>query len=398
MNTRTKKIAIVQGMSCVIVLSLFISTVAIMEHPSDYLPDRIARSDRKGEMYGYVFLPWSNIMSSGVAEEYMDLIAQCLDFCYVHAQWSLIGTDNNTLNENYLGNLTDFIRGLGARGVDVVIHIWTSSYTPTWMHQYTPELVGQKDRWPGIDPNTENQTALEHRKNLKNSMLHFQSQLCQYFINQGVGDHIRGFCLDDETSSDNWTDFFAELTDVIHSYNSSWQTQVMFNRIDKYHISKEAGLDVHAMDPYDQDVRLIQKIHYAYNVTGMDKISVLLDAMTDHENNAENKQMRRQAWISWFMGADSIGWYTFLYSTDTWACALNNWSVGEGPGITSKTQTVLSTANDIWNLNEAYEKISNQADLQLKEEWMDKLLEAYSAVKVNDFIRGTSLIAEVLEA
>ncbi|MHA1700619.1 MAG: hypothetical protein ACTSWN_17410 [Promethearchaeota archaeon] len=393
-----RKVAFVQGFVIILVISLFFTTVALIKNPSDYLPDRIAREDRKGMMYGYVFVSWEDFMHTSVAGEYMDLIAQCLDFCFVHAQWSVIGVDNNTLNMNYLGNLTDFIRAMGSRGVQVVVHVWVSSYSPTWMYQYTPELVGQPDRWAGIPPNTTNETAMQHRNALKWSMIHYIDMLCQYLVDQGLSSNILGFCLDDETQSEYWLDFFAAITTVIHSFNSSWETMAMFNRPDKYHMTGDAGMDVNAMDPYDQDTTLVQKITYAYHVSGVDKISVLLDAMYEHDDSVNHRKMRRQAWISWFMGADSIGWYTFMYPTDRWACVINGWKNGSSPQITNKTWTAIETAKDIRYLNQAQEKINNANDSEGKEVWVAKLKEAYELAKINRFSSARKLVLEVVNS
>ncbi|MHA1679985.1 MAG: hypothetical protein ACTSUE_03190 [Promethearchaeota archaeon] len=393
MKLSSKQVATVQLVLVGFVLSSYFVTVSFIRDPSDFLPERLARSDRKGMMYGYVFLSWEDLMNSGVEGEYMDLVAQCLDFCYVQAQWSVCGLDNDTLDQNYLGNLTSFISGLGIRGVKVIIHIWVSSYSPSWMNAYTPELIGQDDRWPGIDPGTTNSTMLEHRNALKWSMIRYQELLCQYFIDEGVGDDIMGFCLDDETQSENWNDFFANLTTTIHSFNSTWETMAMFNRIDKYHVTGEAGMDVNAMDPYDQDMKFIQKITYAYQHSGVDKISVLIDAMCAHDDITSQNKMRRQAWIAWFMGADSIGWYTFLYGTDKWACALSRWASGLGPGITNKTQTTIETAIDIRKLNQAYNHINGTIGFN---DGLARLEDAYLLAKQNRFTQARTIIDEVI--
>jgi hypothetical protein len=394
MHTTTKPIVALQLSIIIFLAGSYFVTLAAVRDPSDYLPDRIARSDRRGMMYGYVFLPWEDLMMSGVEDQYMDLVAQCLDFCYVHAQWSVCSVDNDTLNENYLGNLTAFIAGLGARGVKVVVHEWVSSYSPAWMLPFTPELAGQGDRWQGIDPATANTTALIHRNALKWSMVHFHQQLCQYFRDHGVEDDIMGYCLDDETQSENWNDFFAALTDATHASNATWETMVMFNRIDKYHVTKDAGMDVHAMDPYDQDPTFVQKITYAYEQSGVDKISVLIDAMGGHEDAAFHAKMRRQAWIAWFMGADSIGWYTFLYGSDQWACARSRWIDDLGPGITPKTIAANETAIDIRLLNQAHAKVTSTSNASA----MAILQQAYTLAKQNEFTSARELVQGVINA
>ncbi len=393
MRPSGKSVAILQIAVIAFLAGSYFITMAAIRDPSDYLPDRIARSDRKGMMYGYVFLPWEDLMASGAADQYMDLAAQCLDFCYVHAQWSVCGLDNDTLNQDYLGNLTSFVAGLGARGVKVVVHEWVSSYSPSWMHPYTPELVGQGDRWQGIDPATADATALAHRNALKWSMVHYHEMLCQYFRDHGVEDDILGFCLDDETQSEHWTDFFAALTAVTHVFNATWETMAMFNRIDKYHITGDAGMDVNAMDPYTQDSEFVQRITYAYEHSGVDKVSVLIDAMGDHDDAAFHDKMRRQAWIAWFMGADSIGWYTFMYGSDQWACARNNWTAGGGPIITPKTVATNETAIDIHKLNQAFTKIAGAGEMDS----MGVLLQAYALAKENQFAAARALVQGVID-
>nr|MDO8109788.1 hypothetical protein [Candidatus Sigynarchaeota archaeon] len=397
MDGRSRKIAFVQICLLASLVSSYFITIAAIQTPSDYLPDRLSRIGRRGDMYGYVFLSWDQLMANQtVADQYMDLVAQCLDFCYVHCQWNGVAKDNDTLDLDYLGNLSAFISGLGSRGVSVVIHVWVSSYTPSWMYPYVPEVVGQDDRWQGIDPATMNATALQHRQALKWSMIRYQQLLCQYFIGKGLGSNIKGFCLDDEPQSEYWLDLFQDLTDVIHGFNSSWETMAMFNRIDKYHMTGDAGMDVHAMDPYDQDGRFIEKITYAYQVSGVDKISVLIDAMGAHDDVVFHAKMRRQAWIAWFMGADSIGWYTFLYGNNDWACAISRYTDGLGPGITAKTNATIETAIDVDLLNQAYAKISGTSNPVTRSVLTSKLLAAYAHAKLNEFIEARALLEEVL--
>ncbi|MHA1792823.1 MAG: hypothetical protein ACTSVI_09280 [Promethearchaeota archaeon] len=398
LESKREKIALFQVVVIGIVVSSFFTTELIITQPTDFLPDKIAREDRKGKMFGYVFVSWDKFMSSGVQDEYMDLIAESLDFCYVHAQWSVVGKDNDTLDLNYLGNLTSFIRGVGSRGVQVIIHVWVSSYSPSWMNSYTPELIGQKDRWMGIDPNTTNSTALMHRNALKWSMVHYIDLLCDYFESENLTSNILGFCLDDETQSEYWLDFFADITKKIHAHNSSWETMAMFNRPDKYHMTGDAGMDVNAMDPYDQDVALVEKITRAYSVSGVQKLSVLLDAMYDHDNLFKHDKMRRQAWIAWFMGADSIGWYTFMYGDDQWACVLNGWKEGQSPTLTHKTSTVIEAAKDIHYLNAAYEKIKSISSSVEQQQLMSRLQEAYRAAKMNNFDLARIKVLEVINA
>ncbi|MHA1820037.1 MAG: hypothetical protein ACTSVC_06155, partial [Promethearchaeota archaeon] len=329
--------------------------------------------------------------------EYIDLVAQGLDFAFVHAQWSVVGKEgNDSLDLNYLGNLTNYIKALRAKGVQVVIHIWVSSYSPAWLYPLVPELVGQPDRWSGIDPNTTNQTALEHRQILKNSMIYYVQRLCNYFNSSGLISDIRGWCLDDETSSEYWADFFRDITKVLLSYNASWRIGAMFNRYDKYHLTGETGMTTNYMDPYDSDYRFVQKITYAYQVSGVNNISVLIDAMGPHDDEGSNNMMRREAWIAWFMGADSIGWYTYLYPTDKWACV--KWNDGNGPITSAKTQAAINTKSDVHLLNKVYAKIYNTNNTTLKNEWTNELFTAYRLAKINQFNDAVSILNQIMEA
>jgi len=229
MRLSVKSVAILQIAVIAFLAGSYFITMAAIRDPSDYLPDRIARSDRKGMMYGYVFLPWEDLMASGAADQYMDLVAQSLDFCYVHAQWSVCGLDNDTLNQAYLGNLTSFIAGLGARGVKVVVHEWVSSYSPSWMLAYTPELAGQGERWQGIDPATARRDGAVAPERVEMVDGALSRDALPYFRDHARRRRHHGVLLDDETQSEHWTDFFAALHRGDHAFNATWETMAMFN-------------------------------------------------------------------------------------------------------------------------------------------------------------------------
>ena len=398
MKRDVKKIVMSQMILIVMVLGLFIGAVAFIKNPEDYSLERMeSRFQRSGgaSMYGYTFVDWETLLQSSAKDEYINYVVQGLDFAFVQAQWSVVcNVDNDTLNEDYLGNLTLYIKELADEGVQVVIHTWVSSYSPNWIKPLVPELYGQGDRWQGIDPNTENETALEHRQILKDSMVHYHDILADYFINEGVGDSIRGFCLDDETQSEHWVDYFEEVTDVLLSYNASWRIGSMFNRHDKYHMTGETGMTCNYLDPYDHDQKFVQKIDYAFDVSGVNNISVLIDAMGSHDNTAFHNKMRRQAWIAWFMGVDSIGWYTYLYGTDDWAAL--KWNSGNGPIITDKTYAALNATIDVHNLNDAYAKISTESDESIKSQMLNRLFNAYDEVKKNNFDQAREIVVEVI--
>jgi len=397
-----KKIGAINIIIVGFVLSSFFGAIAVVGNPSDILLDRIESRHAEfggADMYGYTFIDWETLMSldPSIQDAYINTVTDALDFAFVHTQWNAVGNlDNETLDDYYLGNLTDYINALAVKGVQVVIHTWVSSYSPNWIKPLVPELYGQKDRWQGIDPETTNTTLLEHRNILKDSMVYYHKRLCDYFVANSLIDNIRGWCLDDETQSENWNDFFESITDVLLSYNASWKIGAMFNRYDKYHITGDAGMTCNYMDPYDQDPTFIQKITYAYQNSGVNNISVLISAMDPHDNIVFQQKMRRQAWIAWFMGAESIGCYTYLYGTDEWACVKGNG--GAGPIITGKTLAAIESKIDIHKLNDAYAKIYGESDASVKQNLLNTLLRAYAEAKINHFDIARSLVQEVLAA
>lgn len=414
MAINPNKAGFIQAGLIILVLSAFFITIGLTENPSDYLPEKIDRPDRKGMTTGYVFLDWEELMTSGVEDSYLDLIARCLDYCLVHIQWNVVCRNsslvpepqrssvdyfNNTLvNQNYLGNLSNFIRGLRTRGVKVIIHIWASSYTPNWMYPYTPELVGQKDRWSGIPADTSDPISLEHRNALKWSMIHFQEMLCQYLLDQGLKDDVMGFCLDDETTTANWNDFFAALTDTIHQYDPAWETCAMFNRYKAYHYTAESGMDVNGMDVYKHDPDFIQNLHYAWNHAGTPKLLVILDAMNKADAMPENYRLRRLAWVAWFMGADSIGWYSFLSGNPDFSCAEVRFQDSLPPGENIKTFYVVQASEEVHWLNQAWERIQAVGRSSSEGKSLEStLLRAYDKAQTSEFSEARALLLEVLE-
>ncbi|MHA1731425.1 MAG: hypothetical protein ACTSU5_05755 [Promethearchaeota archaeon] len=415
MHVSGRQTAIVQAGMIALVLVAFFGTIWLTQDPQDYLPERISRPTRRGVTTGYTFLDWKALMNSGVADSYVDLIARGLDVALVHAQWSVICRNssavpepqrssvdyfNSTLvDQDYLGNLSAFIRALGLRGVQVVVHVWVSSYTPDWMYPFTPELVGQKDRWPGIDPNTTDPEARQHRDALKYSMVRFQQMLCQYFVDQGLGDDIFGFCLDDETTTSNWTDFFSALTTTIRSFNSSWETMAMFNRHEAYQYTADSGMTMNGMDVYNHDADFVQHLTYAYEHAGTDKLFVIIDAMNEHDAKPENDKLRREAWIAWFMGADAIGWYSFLSGREEWSCAKIQYQDGLPPGETSKTKAALAACEDVHDLNAAWDKVTSVGrDSPEGRRLETSLLRAYAEAKASNFEGARDLLEGVLRA
>ncbi|MHA1897065.1 MAG: hypothetical protein ACTSU2_06680, partial [Promethearchaeota archaeon] len=105
---KLKRNTIVVSIITAMIVILFLSAVAYTRPPPDYLPDRIeSRYLESGgaKMYGYTFVSWDKLMNSNHSAEYIDLVAQGLDFAFVHAQWSVVGKEgNDSLDLNYLGN------------------------------------------------------------------------------------------------------------------------------------------------------------------------------------------------------------------------------------------------------------------------------------------------------
>jgi hypothetical protein len=122
----------------------------------------------------------------------------------------------------------------------------------------------------------------------------------------------------------------------------------------------------------------------------------MISAMNDHNDITFQQKMRRQAWIAWFMGVESIGWYTYLYGTDDWACV--RWNSGNGPIITGKTLAAIESKIDVDKLNSAYAKIYGESDEVVKQNLLNTLLRAYSEAKINHFDIARSLVQEVLAA
>lgn len=411
-----KKYIFIQIILITLVLSSFIFTLIYIENPSDYLPEKISMHDRKGTINGYTFLDWKLLMPNTIlANEYMDLAAQSLNCCYVNCQWSKVGIDNDTLDLEYLDNLSLYIQGMGMRGVKSLIYTWISAYSPSWMFPYTPELVDPKTGksktcWYGINPNSADPNVIAHRNSLKWSMMHFYDQLTQYFIDKGLQNYIIGWNLDDETNIDPdspdgesyWNDFFIEITELIHSKHADWEVQAMWLSLNTYHISGLANFDVNAFDAYCQDIELIHRITYSYQSSGREKASVVLSAMFLPDDTLSILKMQRLAWICWFMGVDSIGWYSFYYGSmedDSWACAEIHYEdpIPKGPERTAKTETVEQIASDYFKLNHIWEKIESVGlTSEIGKVMEKKLLQAYAYAKSNRFTQARTILMELM--
>ncbi|MHA1338353.1 MAG: hypothetical protein ACTSRZ_00445 [Promethearchaeota archaeon] len=415
---KSKKFIAMQIIISSIVLVSFFSTIIIIKNPDDYLPDKISLPDRKGTIFGYTFLEWETLMANETnAAKYMDLAARSLNCCYVHCQWEIVGLSNNSLNLNYLGNLSLYIKGLAARGLKVQIYTWISSYSPSWMFNFVPELVDPntgkcKTCWYGINPNSQNTTEIQHRNILKWSMLHYYDLLSQYFIDNELEENISGWNLDDETNIDPnspdgksyWNDFFKEITDLLHSKSDKWEVHAMWLSINTYEIAGIAGFDVNAFDAYCQDQELIQRITYSYQNSGVEKCSVVLSAMFLPNDIYALTKMRRLAWICWFMGVDEIGWYSFYYGDmegESWTCAILHYNdpIPKGPERTKKTDAVEEIARDYYLLNKAWKKIEavgRTTDFGKKLE--NKLIKSYYFAKASMFDKAMQILMEVINA
>jgi hypothetical protein len=407
----SKKIIASQLILIIFVSTLFIVTVIKTENPKDYRPDKLSLPDRKGTITGYTFLDWEVLMAnSSLAEEYMDLAALSLNTTYVHCQWSVVGkAGNGTLDLNYLGNLTLFIQGLANRSMNVLIYTWVSAYTPNWMFTHVPEVDSgygeSKTNWYGIDPATTDSSLQTQRIILKNSILHYYDLLTQYFIDKGLADHIIGFNLDDEMNIDPnspneecyWLDFYQEITALIHNKKDQWEVQAMMYNTNTYKLGGPAGFDVNSIDVFTQDLELIERIEYSYNVSGVEKISIILDAMFHHESQTDLDKLHRHAWIAWFMGCDQIGYYSFYYGYPFWSCAIVRFQDGLGPQLTVKTQLTFTIAQEISLLNQAYKKIQSTSNALTKGNLEEKLLNAYNHARANEFSQARILLEEVVQ-
>ncbi|MBD3352010.1 MAG: hypothetical protein GF364_11040 [Candidatus Lokiarchaeota archaeon] len=417
MDISLKRVAVIQIILISSTLAFFFTGISVIENPEDYRPEKIARSDRKGTIYGYAFLDWEILMpNSAVAEEYMDLAAKSLNCCYVHCKWSTVCPTNDTLNYNYLNNLSLFIEGMAERDVQVVIYAWVSAYSPEWMFEYTPELQDSvtgkaKTCWYGIDPNDPDPNVQEHRRYLKYSMLNYYDNLSQYFIDNGLMDNITGWNLDDETNIDPnspdgqsyWNDFFTEITELLHAKHADWDVQAMFLHEETYKIAGIAGFDINAFDAYCQDMELIQRIKYSYEKSGVDRCSVLLSAMYLEDDTVSLIRMRRLAWISWFMGVDSVGWYSFYYGTqpdESWTCAIIHLDEDPllGPDRTTKTDQTEAVARDFYILNSAWDQLESVGRTTSEGRSLEKkLLKSYKLAKASKLDQARDLIEEAFD-
>lgn len=397
-----KKILITQIVIYIVLFAGFFGTLYFIRNPSDYLPEKIARVDRRSLLYGYTFLPWEELMPNNtLATDYLNLAAQALNCCYVNVQWSYASLDNHTLNLNYLNNLSLYLDGLRNRSMTAVIYTWCAHYYPKWLFPFVPVVVNADkhgSNWNGIDPLTQNASLLIQRSILKSSYLHFYNLLCDYFVMKGFQTTILGFNLDDEPDTTNWNDFYTEITTLVHNKYNKWQTQVMWLNPHRYAITSEVGLDVQAFDAYCQDFEFIQRITHAYDTSGNRPVSVLMSAMFDHDDYASMQQLRRQSWIAWFMGCDSYGFYSFYYGDPEWSCAIMRLDDGLGPEITEKTYLILNITQDIWLLNRAYQRIGEESDGKYQEYLESKLLDGYRFAKASEFDEALLYIKDVINS
>lgn len=366
-----------------------ILTVAI---PPDTTWEYKVDYPRAGKLFTYLYY-YDEILGDPHKDAWLDDVADSFDFVYIIAPWGYYMLDNNTLDTKGLINTTRIIKELGDRGCQVVIHTWYSSYHPKFLENYVPELINTSVRWKGLPLDH------PHYDILMNVNLQYLRLLIGYLMNQSISN-IYGFCLDDETSSGNWIKVCRESTKLIHSFNASWMVSSMFNTDDLYWMA--SSMDYLAMDPYDDDIGVVSKMRYGHSLS-VGKLSVLLSGMGD-ETEEEANRMRRQGWIAWFMGADSIGWWCYnIYWHGKRGGADNNWYFmaynSSGPSYDLKGQAVKEFRRDIDMLNELNVKRQEALDTgnsRLASNIDLLMTSAYDYAKMDDFAYAAETLKEAL--
>jgi hypothetical protein len=346
---------------------------------------------RSGKLYTYLYY-YDEILGDPNKDKWLDDIADSFDFVYLLVPWASVHKSNDSLDLTFLHNITIIGRELNNRGCDLVIHVWISSYHPSWLIQFVPELNNTNPRWVGLPETHQNYWTLLYTN------LQYIKLVANYFQSQNLS--ILGFCLDDETQSENWAQHMRMARDMLHEINSSWWVTVMFATSQLYHLAK--NLDFLSLDPYDVDEGVAAKIKYAWSL-GFSKLSVLLNGM-DEDTEESGNRMRRQAWIAWFMGADSIGWWCYnIYWHGYRGGQPNNWFFmkysPDGPQYGPKGYAVklFNQDNDLLNHIEAkrLQALNNQ-DLQKANYYRTQLDRAFKYALQNDFTRANATLMEVI--
>jgi hypothetical protein len=384
---------ILRGVTASLLIFAVVSNIFTAVIPTDTTWTHEVSYQRSGDLYTYLYY-YDEILGDPNKEIWLADIAGTFDYVYIIAQWELYFPNNNTFNASRFENVTKIIRELGVRGCQSVIHTWYSSYHPTWLEEYVPELKGTQVRWKGMDPSN------PHYDILMYSNLQYLTLLTSHLKNEYLSDYIIGFCLDDETSSDNWLKVCQESTKHIHTINANWTVTSMFNNEDRYHMAK--NMDYLATDIYDYDAGVVSKMNYAYRI-GLDKISLLLNGM-DNDTVEIGNRMRRQGWIAWFMGADTIGWWCYnIYWRGYRGGIPNNWFFMpynvNGPIDGNKSQAIKDFRGDMDLLKQVEAKrwaAINANNRPLADQIQDIANDAYELAKVNEFAEAKLKLQEAI--
>jgi hypothetical protein len=132
------------------------------------------------------------------------------------------------------------------------------------------------------------------------------------------------------------------------------------------------------------------------------KISVLLNGMDTFSQDSYNR-MRRQAWIAWFEGADTIGYWCYnIYWNGYRGSDSNNWFFmpynSTGPQSNPKDQAVKDFRSDLMLLKTGESKRLNALDagnVNLATRIQDIMEKAYSYAKNDDFTNALINLQEV---
>jgi len=346
---------------------------------------------RTGQLYTYLYY-YDEILGDPNKDKWLDDIADSFDFVYLLVVWRDAHKTNDSLNMDYLYNITEIGKELNKRGCELVIHTWISSYHPSWLVPHCPPLNGTSVRWQGL-PETD-----PYYWTLTYTNLQYIRLVAEHFQSQNLT--IQGFCLDDETQSDNWGQHMRLAKDLLHSINSSWYVTAMFCTSQLYHLAK--NLDFLSLDPYGPDEDVASRIKFSWSL-GFEKLSVLLNGM-GADNSTNGLRMRRQAWIAWFMGADSIGWWCYnIYWHGIRAGEPNDWFFmpysEDGPTYGPKGTAVkeFRQDNDLLNQIEAkrLQALNNQ-DLTKANHYRTMLDKAYDLALNDDFDGARKILNEVL--
>ena len=141
---------------------------------------------RSGDLYTYLY-NYDQILGDPNKDLWLDDIANTFDFVYLLVVWRNAHKTNDTLNMDYMYNITEIAKELSNRGCEIVIHTWISSYHPSWLVQYVPELSGTSVRWQGLPEDHPNYWTLTYTN------LNYQRLVAEHFQSHNIT--VQGFCL-----------------------------------------------------------------------------------------------------------------------------------------------------------------------------------------------------------